>query len=560
LDSYESLVPKWIPRTPEQYAGLSSELIALRQTDVTSWREQMRELGKNDLVWILSEILSTSTWKHPERPMMKLYHHPFSIDLCRRVQFLVDETLRIVSRGHLKSTTVSFGLPFQVMVSHPNCSIGEFSYVKALAEDFVSMIMDEMEQNDLLYELWPEFFFEDPAAEAKKNWSSVKGFTIKRTLNYATRTMTPVGIMDSSFQGKRFSHQIYDDVVCEKSTNTPEMVGKANDRWEKSLNLGYPGTKRYYVGTFYAMGDTYHHMIGRGVKLEHQSCYEVDRSRSRFQEETGIPKRLRIKKNKPVLFSRPFLERQEELMGPTNFGIQMLGCPVSVEMTDFDEDWICYYQGSPARESRGKNIYIFVDPAGDKGSNKHSKTAMSVWAMGPDQNRYLVDGVLDTLNLAEKQEILEGLVRRWMSRGGLVKVYYEKTGWESDAQHMEIMMEYRHFRYEIETLGTNVPKVKRIQWLIPLMRDSKLWFPRRGIPYTTRATNQRIDIVEHLIEDELLPFPNAINLDFIDCCSRMEDPGCNIVWPMPSQRFQGDPWRDAFHKDDRGPDTSWQAS
>ena len=76
-----------------------------------------------------------------------------------------------------------------------------------------------------------------------------------------------------------------------------------------------PGSKRYYVGTFYAHGDSYHHMAGRGVKLRLHPCYEVDYEKSQIDDKSGLPLSLVHDETKPVLYSGEHLAKEAKLIG-----------------------------------------------------------------------------------------------------------------------------------------------------------------------------------------------------------------------------------------------------
>jgi phage terminase large subunit-like protein len=373
-------------------------------------------------------------------------------------------------------------------------------------------------------------------------------------MNYKDPSLKPFGLLDTSFTSTRHSDQFFDDVVNEKVITNPDMIEKANQRWELALNLGMPGTRRTYVGTFYASGDTYHHLTQRGVDLNFHSCYEVNREKSRFTE-FGIPVKLMVNRERPVLFSKPYLEMQEQRMGPVMFAVQMLGAPASYEVTEFREDWFRWYDSSPEKV-RGYTV-LCVDPANSKGKNSHSRTAMTVTRLGSDQNYYLVDGVLDRLNLAERTDALFGLVSKW----NVDEVRYEQVGYAADVDHMRGEMDRRGFHFEIRALKAVMSKDKRIEHLIPVFKSHRFYFPRVGIPYHMKDSNELVDLVRWLIERELLPFPNVQHLDFSDALSRLEEPGIVNEWPLRSPDSYDDAWRRELYAENKpSRNLSWQSN
>jgi phage terminase large subunit-like protein len=537
-------------KTTADYEKLSAEMEQLRVADPKDWAYRQRVLCQTDLPWLLSEVLTTRWWMHPEFPQMPLFRHQFAIDTAHSIQNSPGDELYIISRGHLKTTTL-VGRQIQVVLNDPNACMGTFSITKDLAEMIVGQIATELEVNEFLKNLFEEIFYEDPVHESP-NWSKKSGLQVKRPMVYKDPTFRPFGLLDSVSTGARMSHLFYDDCVNEKAVTNAAMIQKANERWEMTLNLGYPGTKRYYVGTFYAQGDTYHHMVERGVKLNLHSCYEIDHKRSRFNKE-GIPVQLVVDRNRPVLYTRQFLEGQEKLMGQTMFAIQMLCTPLAVEIADFKPEWVRRYTTPPEEARRGMNVCFLVDPAYSKGQNSHSRTAIAVVGLNNDNNYYLLDGVLDRLNLGQRLDIMFELHQKYKPW----EVRYEQNGWGSDLEAFRIEMERRNYRFSVVPVHPqSISKNKRIERLVPILRAGRFFVPSAGIPYLMKETNQRIDLVQWWIEKELIPFPNVVHLDFSDALSRIEEPDCSNLWPRPKQQ-RSDEWRAEFYKESKSNKLDW---
>jgi predicted phage terminase large subunit-like protein len=484
----------------------------------------MREMASRDLYYLLRYVLSTSEWKD-ESKSRSFWDHPWLLARCREIQFDSEDTLNIWSRAHGKSTIATFGFSILSMIQNPNITIGIFSVTKDVADDFLGQVKYELESNQLLQSLFPDRFYKHPQKEAQR-WTVEKGFTIKRPLNLKDATIRGFGLLDTSFTGRRISHFIYDDAVNEQNVNTPDMVEKTNERWELSLNVGMPGCKRYYVGTFYAYGDTYHHMGERGIQIRLHPCYEIDQEKSSVDPKTGLPIELVHLRNKPVLFSKAYLEDLEKQAGPTTFGVQNLCDPSAGAVSGFKQEWLRFYQGTVNNIVRNANVIITVDPAADKKKGS-SKTALVVWALGKDKNYFVLDMVVDRLNLHERTEVLFDLVAQWQP----LEVRYEKYSMQSDIEHIQYVQSQRAFFFDIKEVGGSLHKDDRISRLIPLFAAGRIYLPQQ-LHYQTRE-GEMVDLINQFIKEEYSHFPNTLQKDTLDSMSRIAERDMPLPWPRP---------------------------
>ncbi len=73
-------------------------------------------------------------------------------------------------------------------------------------------------------------------------------------------------------------------------------------------------------------------------------------------------------------------------------------------------------------------------------------------------------------------------------------------------------------------------KLDRIERLVPITREHRLWLPEKGIRYIT-VDKQEVDLVEQLIEEELRLFPNCKWFDMLDSLARIIEPDLYLIWP-----------------------------
>ena len=76
---------------------------------------------------------------------------------------------------------------------------------------------------------------------------------------------------------------------------------------------------------------------------------------------------------------------------------------------------------------------------------------MAVWALAPDQNYYLLDGVKERLNPTERIEKLFEL-HRGIKTGKPPRVGYEDIGMQADMHFIKKKMEYESYRFSITPL------------------------------------------------------------------------------------------------------------
>lgn len=437
------------------------------------------------------------------------------------------------------------------MLNDPNVTIGVFSITRAVADTFVTQIKNELETNDELIRLYPDVLWDEPKRQAE-SWSILNGITVKRPLNLKDPTLRGYGLLDTNFSGHRISRMIFDDAVNESVVTTPEMIDKTNDKWALSLATGFPGTQRYYIGTYYARGDTYHTIADRGVRPRVYPCYEINHEQSKF-EHTGTPVKLIHHTDRPVLYSAEHLESRRQEMGPKVFSIQMLCDPSGGDLSVFKRDWLRYYNDDPLALAQdvSANCLILVDPAGYK-KKENSFTAMWVVALGDDGNYYIVDGILDKMDLGERTEKLFEFVYKWDP----IEVRYERVSMQADVQHIEHVMQERNYRFNIVEVKAISSKQDRIERLVPLFRRSKIWMPRT-LFFSPHDGSEERDMIKMFVEQEYLQFPNSKYMDALDALSRLAEKDMPLMWPQGRTRKFKDGWRRELYREEDRDEGTW---
>lgn len=275
------------------------------------WKRIQRKLCQNDLFYLLVYILGRIDAVHP-----------WIFARCREVQADPNGHLDLWSRGHYKSTVITFALTIQDILNNPEVTIGIFAHTKAIAKDFLRQIKRELEINQTLKDLFPDILYQDPESEALK-WSEDVGLIVKRKSNPKECTIEGHGLVDGQPTGKHFKIRIYDDVVTSTAVSTPEQMRKTIDALDLSDNLGMEGGIRRMIGTRYKLGDAYEEMQKRGV-VKVRLYPATDNGRV---------------DGSPVFLSQKDWDERVKNQSPGILAAQMLQNPLAEDSVIFQPDW-----------------------------------------------------------------------------------------------------------------------------------------------------------------------------------------------------------------------------
>lgn len=431
--------------------------------------------------------------------------HPWVFARCREVGEFPNGRLDLWSRGHYKSTIVTFGLTIRDILNDPDITVGIFSHTRPIAKGFLRQIKRELQSNDTLKALFPDILWGNPQKESPK-WSEDEGIIVRRKSNPKESTVEAWGLVDGQPTSKHFRLQVYDDVVVRDSVTTPEMIAKTTESWELSRNLTADGGNARYAGTRWHFNDSYRTIMDRRAAIPRIYPATVDGTVD----------------GEPVLLTREQLADKRREMGPYSFSSQLMMNPIADEAQGFKSDWIQYYKQTESASSF--NSYILVDPANSK---KRSSDYTSMWVvgLGQDDNYYVLDIIRDRLNLTERADALFSLHKRWKPRG----VGYEQYGMQSDIQHIQDRQARENYRFAITELGGRLSKPDRIRQLIPLFETGRVYMPESV--FRTDYEGKVVELVQSFIEEEFKPFPVGLHDDMLDALARILDDDLNVTWP-----------------------------
>lgn len=474
------------------------------------------ELGRGDRFFLLTHLLNRSDAVHP-----------WLYDRTREVEANPDDHIDLWSRGHYKSSIITFAGAIQEILKDPEISIGIFSHTRPTSKAFLRQIKREFEHNRLLQAIYHDVLWANPFKDAPL-WSEESGIVVKRQSNPKEATVEAWGLVDGQPTGKHFKLRIYDDVVTRESVTTGEQIVKTTEAWELSLNLSSRPPRQWIIGTRYHFADTYKTILDRGVV----------KARIYAATHNGLPD------GNPVFLTQEEWDKKKQESGPYVTACQMLLNPIAGSEQDLKPDWVRTWEVRPLT----LNLYILCDPADskDKGS---SNTAMAVIGLDANHNKYLLDGYRHKMNLRERWEALKGLHKYWTGKPGIQGVYvgYEKYGMQADIQHFQQMMEIEQYHFPIEELSWTRDGIQtkddRIRRLVPDLSSWRFFFPYEGQETTKqreakeagqeyllskpikRISHEKkvYNLVQTVLTNEYMLFPATTEKDFLDVMSRIYD-------------------------------------
>jgi phage terminase large subunit-like protein len=498
-------------------------------------------LAREDLWFLIRYVLSTKDYFKPGRDGIISYQWIF--DRCREVQKDSNRTLDVWARFHWKSNIKTFALLIQEVLKNPDVTICIFSYNRPSAKKFLRQIQQEFETNALLRKLsWNHLLqaqsIPDNMRHLPRN-SLDEGITVNRLGNPREPTLMATGLVDSLEVGPHYQILNYDDVVTKDSVTTPEMIRKTTESWELSLMLSMPGSEFRYTGTFYAYDDTYNAMIKRGIRPRIHPCYKIDTDNSTLDPETGLYHKMAWDFNDPVLYEGEHLRNLwDDLVGedgPKTANMQLLCDPSAGLRLGFNREDLRFYDKDARELAEEGNLYILGDPANEKKKDS-DYSAYWVVSANPDGNLYVVDIIRDRLNLKERGDKLFFLHRKWRP----IEVRYEKYGMMADIEHFMYKMGQENYRFNIRKVPApgqgNVGKDDRIERLIPLFSEHKIWLPRQ-LMYRN-VEGEDVDMVKTFLEVEFSTWPNSSYKDMLDALSRIQEPGMPVTYPLAKDYYK----------------------
>lgn len=461
----------------------------------------MAALGRADLFFLLTRFMRRTD-----------ADNDWCFDRCKEVAANPDGYLDLWAREHYKSTIITVALTIQDILNDQEITVGLFSHTRPNAKVFLGQIKREFEANEVMKQCYPEVLYARPQVESPV-WSLDDGIMVRRQSNAKEMTVEAWGVVEGQPIGRHFSLQVYDDIVTPESVGTPDQIKKNTERLRLSYALGSEGGARRMIGTRYHLFDTYAELLTDGTVKPRIYAATADGTAD----------------GEPRFLTRERLSEKRAEYGPYIFACQMLQDPKAESVQGFKKEWMCWWRNEPHMR-QGMNIYILVDPAGEK-KKDNDFTIMWVLGLGADGHTYIIDGLRDRLNLTQRTTKLFEFVRTYRP----IVTGYEKYGMQADIEHIRSKQAETNFHFPIISLGGNMPKNDRIRRLVPDFESSKIHFPL-ALPFVD-ATGAHREMVKEFIEEEFVPFPVCKHDDMLDALARIKHESLGAAFPQ--QSFDG---------------------
>ncbi len=517
--------PSWCP---VDYSALMSYLLNL---PAPQKRHQLRELARRDLYFLLRYVMGR-----------KDMEHPWLYGRIKEVEASPDGFLDLWARDHRKSSIITFAKTIQdIIASHGEDPLPEwnglqptfgiFSHTRPIAKKFLQQIMNELEQNQILLELFPDVLYDKPDRNAPR-WSLDAGIVVRRSSNSKDATIEAWGVVDGQPIGSHFNVLLYDDIVVPASVTTPEMIEKTTESWSNSLNLGDSAPRIRIIGTRWHFADSYRTIMDRGAAIPR--LYPATKDGTL----TGPT----------VLLTQEQFDKKVRDMGPYVASANLLLNPIADSRQTFQRVWFDRRFNPQEIDWRSMQRALICDPASKKKKGS-DYTAMAVIGKSESQQVYLLDFIRDRLNLGERAAEFMRLHRKWQPHFAA----YESYGLQADTEHLEHLMNLKTYHFTIMELGGKLDKFDRVNRLIPVCSAGDFWMPEAL--FRTNYEGKVEEQIIVLIEQEFLAWPVPVHDDGVDVISRyMDIEGFDFPDPPPDD-----------HKDDRynlrkRPRTGWMGA
>lgn len=487
-------------------------------------------LGRKDIGYITKE----KTGERVERPWL--------FRRCAEVQANPDGYLDIWSRDHYKSSLITYAKTIQDILINPEITVCIYAYNMGLAKKMLLQIKNTFESCENLKQLFPDILYKSPSETGwkdkdgvwrKRVWTDEK-ITVKRYTNPKEATLECSGLVEGQRTGGHYNLLVFDDTVTLDSVRTPEQIKKTTEALFMAIRTGSTANlKMRFIGTRYALYDTYHTVLERGmVKARIHPCYFINENGTLSED--------------PVLYSKDEINLKRINSAYGVFETQELCDPKANLVASFDRDWIevveSYDFNNPI------NIAIICDPAGSL-KTKSDYTVFWVVGRNSDDIFFFFELVRDKILNDKKWEVLKELVAQYTFNDVKPHVYYEQVSMQSDIQYFQKMMSLDHFSFDITPVSgrpkirmggsiSGMPtKVQRIEALPPLFKQRRIKFVRMSDRFSNYE-QKPVDMFNQFVEEEYSAYPSGKHDDCLDCMSRIADLETGVMLVKPDKKVE----------------------
>ena len=455
-------------------------------------REDLAERGRNDLYFFAKAVMGYQDMTPGCHKALCRFHD----ENKERIK------LTMMPRGHYKTSTITIAKTAQKVVKNPNERILVVNEVADNAENFLSAIRQNAENNKVFRALYSEVI---PKTSRKGGWSG-KELLFNRTWHGPEPTISAMG-MTSALTSRHYTHLNWDDPISEEAVKSPTVMQDAITRMSKwpSLMVRPEEDTMDIVGTRWALHDIYSWFMNQ------------------LKGKMALFIRAAIKDGQPIfpeLMSLEGLSMARELYGEYMFSCLYMNNPRDIANQDFniqdlkfwrwaqDGDMVVLYnnQGEIEREwpVAKLDINVSVDLAMSE-KITDDRNAIVTTGTTPDGRVIVLDVWVKRCTPLDVIEQLFWLKHRyWPRQFGIESVAYQKSFKYFLRAEAERRNEYLNI-VDLKAIPSkrgqgNNSKEMRIRGLQPLAASGRLYI----LP------------TQHSLRNEMADFPLGEHDDTLD--------------------------------------------
>jgi predicted phage terminase large subunit-like protein len=397
-----------------------------------------------------------------------------------RYQFQHPNNLQLAFRGGGKSTVCNITKCIHLLVKNPNLRILLSSKTTSNAEAFLKEIKAHLEGNQVLIELFGEYY--DPRKVTK--WDNREIEVLPRTHHTKEASITCVGV-DATIVSKHYDVFIDDDLVDEDNSRTKYMRDKTRSWYYQTLDpcLEPPDSRiphrgeHHRLGTRYHYDDLYGHLIKHELAKHHQIIPALDEHQRSPWPEKYPPRWFEEKRRNSgiIIFNAQYQCDTEAMKG---------------EIFQYDHCQVLEDADYPSRTSL--RVFMGIDLAISE-KDTADKFAIVVLGMDTVENYYVLDFFEGQLRFNQQTDKIIRDYNAWEVLRGCI----ETNNYQA-AQYQNLKDRDKNIR--MIPVNQDKDKISRAWKLTPLFENKRVFFKRS----------------HQLLIEHLVLFPNHRYKDLFD--------------------------------------------
>jgi phage terminase large subunit-like protein len=419
--------------------------------------------------------------------------------------------LYLWSRGFFKTSIINVAHNMWYLVNNPNARILIVSFTLEVAKKCVGEMRDHFVSNKTF-----RYFFREYCPKVntvgKVEFGSNEQFTIpKRTRILKEPSVMCAGV-GTNITGFHFDLITVDDLVNKDSVTNDTQIQQSKDYYSSLRQLyDNPSVPREKViGTIYHFNDLHINLLNN-IEFT-KSVVPVHDSAGNYL----FPERINEQAFTAI--------KADQSMSPYDVASQYLLKPFNPKDAVFQEAW--WGKNVYRQLPEGLAQYICCDPASTL-KKKSDYTVMQRWGIDSLGQHYLLEGIRDKLEVAQRIDKLFDMIGR---SSNLKWVTWEVTGGrQGDLETIKIEQRKRNKFFMVKEAKTaSKDKIDRVRNRLQAPWSQGVFFFPEVLYFRSEYDGKTYDFVQ-LYKLEFLQFPFCEHDDLLDAHSQMFEEASSLV-------------------------------